>query len=661
MTIGQGPEARELLAQPLELTDSLTLRNRFVATAHGRGGSAVTDGLPTEDDTVYWERVSAGGAAMCIAGGTVIGLTSTYRRRELAEAWRGEIVEGMKRRAEAMRSGGSAACAQILHLGRETLGAETYFHPVAPSAVRSPREPNKPRALTDAELDEVIEGFCESAMHVVQAGFDVLELHAAHGYLLAQLVSPVANRRPGAETVEGRLEPIVRIARAVRSASSEIGLGIRFSVGDPDDAGLDIAGAAEMFSHLEAHFDYFNLTAGMRSDYVRDMGTTRPPLLDDVAELRSATSLPLLISHGFRDVDAMGEAVAAGADMVGMARALIADPDVPRKALDGEAARIRPCVACNEDCRSFFPSLLCTVNPDLAAAGDDVRRALPLLRGGGLKSGAKRVAVVGAGPGGLETAHALQGSEVEEIVLFDQAEEIGGAVALAGGAPNRSGWSELVRFYGRNLDSGKVQLRLGKEVGPADLADFDAIVVAIGAVEAVPQVGDGAISVSEAVAAGVDGMRGRQHLVVVDDGFSWWPHAMAVELGAQAGVEKITLVTPGVAFAMGIPAEGRVQMLKRLRGKLPLEILPLSSLASVDGDRVEIRSSTGGGAVLEADAVVVVGERSSRDWAGFEHGKGGPPVLVVGDAINPRRAAHAISEGRAAAEAISSASLRTLA
>ncbi len=642
-----GNEGR--LADSFDLVEGVTLRNRLVATAHGR--AAVVGGVPTPADAEYWSRLAAGGVGMCIAGGTVIGPTSTYRTRVLTEAWREEVVTGLRPRAQAMKEGGAVACLQILHLGRETLGAEIYYHPVGPSAVRSPREPSPPRALTEHELDEIVEGFRLSALNAVEAGFDAIELHAAHGYLLAQLLSPVANKRPGAETLEGRMEPVMRIAREVRSVAPGKALGIRLSVGDPDDAGLDLAETDELISRLDPCIDYVNLTAGMRSDYVRDMGTTQPPLLDDVALLRGATKRPLLISHGFRDHAAMEEALDAGADLVGMARSLIADPDLPNKVLAGESGKVRPCVACNEDCRSFDPALLCTVNPGLAAPGDRVRRGTPLSRGGDLAPGAARVAVVGAGPAGLETAFHLQQSGVEEVVVFDQAEEVGGTLALIAVGPSRSGWGKLVEYYADNLDPHRVSLRLGTRVEPAQVADFDAVVLSTGAVEHLPDGADGASTVSEAIAAGVGAMRGRSHAVVIDDGFAWWPHAMAVELAAVAGVERITLVTPGVAFAAGLPAEGRTQMLKRLRGRLPLAMRPLHRLVAIDDGRVEICSGSGQKEVLEADSVIVVGERIPRPCAGFEALED-PAVLVVGDAVTPRRVAHAISEGRAAAEAI---------
>src|SRR5215216_1498872 len=169
----------------------LTLRNRLVGTAHGRG--ILQDGLPLPEDAEYWRRLSAGGAAMLTVGGTVVAPESTWRRRITTEAWRAEAVPGMAARVEAIRAEGAVAACQLVHLGRETTGAEQWFHPVAPSAVRSPREPTRPRPLTAGELDVIVESFRVSAVNAAAAGFEVIELHAAHGYLLAQFLSAATN------------------------------------------------------------------------------------------------------------------------------------------------------------------------------------------------------------------------------------------------------------------------------------------------------------------------------------------------------------------------------------------------------------------------------------------------------------------------------------
>jgi 2,4-dienoyl-CoA reductase-like NADH-dependent reductase (Old Yellow Enzyme family) len=145
-----------MAAEPLEL-GPVTLRNRLVATAHASG--LVQGGLPVAGDDAYWGRLAAGGAAMLIGGGTVTAQESSPRRGNIQEAWRPEIVEPWRRRVRAIHVEGGVAVCQLVHLGRETLGAETFWAPVAPSAVRSPREPTAPWAMLEREVDAFVEGF----------------------------------------------------------------------------------------------------------------------------------------------------------------------------------------------------------------------------------------------------------------------------------------------------------------------------------------------------------------------------------------------------------------------------------------------------------------------------------------------------------------------
>ena len=611
-------------AEPFALA-GLELRNRLVGTAHGRG--ILEDGLPLPGDAEYWRRVAAGGAAMLTVGGTVVAPESTWRRRITTEAWRAEAVPGMALRAEAIRAEGAVAACQLVHLGRETTGAEQWFPPVAPSAVRSPREPTRPRPLSAGEVDAVVEGFRVSAVNAVEAGFQVIELHAAHGYLLAQFLA-----------AERSAALVGRVVGEIRASLPGVVVGVRLSM---DHEG----GLTPVIAELA---DYVNLTVGERTTYVRDMATEEPPLLGDIGRIRRAVAGPLLISHSFRGPETIEAALDAGADLVGMARALIADPDMPRKVLSGRAEQVRPCVACNEDCRAFDPVLLCSVNPELGPPGADRRPAAPLVVRGGAEPGGGRVAIVGAGPAGLECAVTLAGRR--EVVLFDAGDAIGGRLAVAAAAPHRRGWGALLDYYAHRLAG--VELRLGTDVGADDLAGFDEVVLAIGATEVLPSLPgiERAVPSSQAFDRALSG-HGR--LLVVDDGFGWWPCASAVELGVKAGFETITVATPGPAFGASLPPEGRVQLLARLRGA-PLDVRPFTALTAL-GERSAVLTNTLSGATerVSSDTVIVVGERVARDWKALVPPAG--TVRVIGDALVPRKASHAISEGRAAAEAIAGA------
>jgi 2,4-dienoyl-CoA reductase (NADPH2) len=254
------------------------------------------------------------------------------------------------------------------------------------------------------------------------------------------------------------------------------------------------------------------------------------------------------------------------------------------------------------------------------------------------------VAIVGAGPAGLECAVTLAGPR--EVVLFDAREALGGQLAVAAAAPNRRGWAALLGFYAHRLE--QVDVRLGSPVDADDLGDFDELVIAVGATEvlrAVPGI-ERAVPSSAAIGQPLSG----RSLLVVDDGFGWWPCASAVETGLRAGFETITVATPGAAFGAALPPEGRVQLLARLRGA-PLDVRPFIALDSLDaGGAVLQNTMSGAQERVAADTVIVVGERVANDWSTLVAPVGG--VRVIGDALVPRKASHAISEGRAAAEAI---------
>ena len=625
------------------------LRNRLVATAHGTG--LVRDGRALPGDGDYWRRVAEGGVAMAIIGGTAVAPESSYRAGNVLDAYRPEVIPDLRARASAIQAGGAVAVQQLVHLGRETLGAPSWYAPVGPSAVRSPREPVAPRELTLDEVEGVVEAFTRSSAHVAEAGFDGVELHAAHGYLLAQFLFADANTRVdryGGDRA-GRTRLLTEVVTAVRALGTDLAIGLRLSVEPGIDAD-ELTAIVRLLSET-SELDWINMTVGPRGEYVKDMGTERPPLLGAFGPVRDAMRLPLLISHAFRTREEIEAALGEGADLVGVARPLIADPDFPRKLLEERDAEIRPCVSCNEDCRLFDPALLCTVNPDLALPGERRRRAQPLLVSCGPSHDGGPVAVVGAGPAGLECALTLTLGGREDVTLFEAGDELGGALSTAVLAPFRSGWRRILDFYTAGLERSPVEIRLGAPARVDDLAAAEEIVFATGSEEVLPELPgrERAVTTTELIRRGAAEVRGVERLLVVDDGFGWWPGVSAVELGVAAGVREIGVVAPSGAFAAGIPAESRTQLWPRLAGA---RIRTFSFLVpeAIEEEGLTARHRLSGEAELvPADLIVFVGERRPRRPVdAFSASR----MQAIGDAVVPRRVAHAIAEGRAAAEAI---------
>ncbi|WP_326672307.1 FAD-dependent oxidoreductase [Streptomyces canus] len=643
------PSTDLTLATPFPLGD-LTLRNRLVATAHAT--AAVADGAPTDTDAAYWRRLAKGGAGMVITGGTAVAPESTLPQRYLTEAWRPEIKDAVRRRAEAITDGGAVAIAQLVHLGRETLGAGTYYPPVSAAAVRSPREATAPHPLSTEEVRRVVDAFRVSAANSVQAGFHGVELHAGHGYLLAQFLSRVNNTRD--DEYADRIALLAQVIDAIRTEIGRLPIGVRVSVEPGDHSGLGLDDLTELLPRLyeASPFAYANVTTGVRNTYVPGMATTRPPLLESVARLRTAVAVPLLISQGFRSVPDIERALDSGADLVGMARPFMADPDFARKVIAGDERSVRPCTGCNEGCRTFEPTGSCSVNPDLGPPGATSRPAVPLL----LTRRASRtgpVAVLGAGPAGMECAMALARTGTE-VVVFDRASEAGGQARLASLAAHRSGWQKLVAYQRDQLADLGVRVLLGTSVTSAELAEYSQLVLATGAEETVVVVPGElrTLTSTDFLDQYADIVPRAPRVAVLDDGFGWWQGVSAIESALAAGAREVTVITPGTGFATSLSPENRIQLMNRLSGA-PLRIAVMNSVTATMSGELRLRNVMDGHETcLAADILVTVGERRPRrpDFTAAD----GQTVRAIGDCVVPRRIAHALAEGRAAAEAVAS-------
>lgn len=626
---------------------SLELRNRLVVSAHGL--ATVTEGVPDEQDARYWSRLSRGGAGLIITGGTQVSPDSILRNRILTEAFAERALPGLRLRAESIRSGGAVAGIQLGHLGRETLGAGTFLPFVAPSPIRGPREPAAARTLGAEEFARIADDFRLSARHCAEAGFQVIEIHAAHGYLLAQFLSPSANTRSDryGGGAAGRARALAEVVQAVREGAGENAvIGVRVSTEGSGPAHLTTDHLVESLPRVaaEAPFDYLNFTWGDRGRYVPDMATNRPPLLGRSADLRAALDVPLVLCSAFRDAEGIAQALTSGAaDLVGSARAHIADPDFARKVLGGRAGDIRPCTACLQDCRTYEPTGLCVVNPDLAPAGEARRPARPLV----LAPPRRRrqedgLLVVGAGPAGLECAVTAAERGVR-VTLVEKECDIGGQLRLAAAVPNRSGWADLITYFRRRIDALDIDLRLGARVSDADVAAAGEVVWAIGANEAASSI-PGAMRSWDVTRELFDGA---ETVVIADDGFGWWQGVGAIETALASDVARVVYVTPGAGFAATIPAESRTQFLERHQGA-PLRIRVLHRLVAAKPMAQLENVFDGGREEVNADVVVQVGERLARPLTGSN----GACASAIGDCVAPRQVGHAIAEGRAAGLAV---------
>jgi 2,4-dienoyl-CoA reductase (NADPH2) len=370
--------------------------------------------------------------------------------------------------------------------------------------------------------------------------------------------------------------------------------------------------------------DYLNVTLGQRGGYVKDISHPEGVAVDAAAAVKAITTLPVVVAGRIVD-PAHAEAILerGAADLIGMARGLVADPAWPRKAAAGAARSIRPCIGVNQECRTFPGGILCAAN---ARAGRErwFAAALAAPRRAGM-----RIGVVGGGPAGLEAAR-FAAELGGEVVLWERAPRLGGQLRLAAAVRSRAGLLALTDHLEHEARRLGVEVRLGEE--PDGLDDFDAVIAATGAAAVAPPFG---VSVWDVLA----GARpAGERAVVVDDGSGSWDAVSAAESLADAGC-RVALVTPARSVGAAIPFESVAPLLRRL-GERAVALHELTRVTGFADGVARLESAlTGEPRELAADFVAVHAGAESNEAA-----LAGAVVRAIGDCVAPRGLTQAIWE-----------------
>jgi 2,4-dienoyl-CoA reductase (NADPH2) len=629
------------LFSPFEV-GGITLKNRLVALPAGT--SMAERGVPTHGDTEHFERLAAGGVGLIVGGATVVHRTTTLRSRKLVEAYGEEFVPATAAKVAVIHRHGARFVGQLCHLGREFIGGESDAPPSAPSPIKTVRDAYPPHELSVAEIEDIIEGWRVSTQNLVRAGADGVEVHAAHGYLPAQFMSPLTNQRT--DDFGGSFENRMRFTRLVIEAMRSVMpvgfvLGVRLSGEEEIVGGMGIDECVRVAENLtELGIDYFSITHGTRGKYVKDSSNEDAVAIPSASKVRAATGVPTLVGQRIRDAATADHAIKSGhVDMVGMARALIADPDLPVKSETGRLDEIRGCLGINQDCRAFDPHLHCAVNAEVGRGRHpNVGTAPPR---------SKEVFVIGGGPAGLEAARVAAGRG-HRVTLFEENTVLGGSVRVAAASPHRATLIDIVDYLERELRRLKVEVNLSAGIGADDLDEIRAaaehVVIATGSRPA--QLPSGlrgrpAATVDDVLLGRVPEV-GSRRAVVFDEGDGFWPAYSAAEALAQQGWH-VTFVTPLTALASRVPAESVGPLLGRL-GDAGVEFKVAHSLMIPNDSAAPLllRPVFGTGDV-ECDEVLAVWHQPRVPVPlGLERDE---TVSVIGDCITPRRIGHAIAEG----------------
>lgn len=594
---------------------TLTLKNRLVTTAM-ESCYCDDEGMITQRYIDYVAARAKGGWGMQTTELTSVSKNGRAFYR-CCELWDDKFIPGHKRMVDAVHANGGRICIQLAHGGRQTGFAVTGVQDVAPSALACPVRANtpedKPRELSIDEIHEIIGDFAKTALRAKQAGYDAIELHGAHGYLIQQFFSPFSNKRT--DCYGGSLRNRARFAlevvasvRAVvgndfplifRLSTSELMGGARLEIGDTralaimlEDAGVNAINAS-VGSHSTTGYTP-NVPAAVPHGYN----------LDFTEEIKKVVSIPVFGNGRIND-PYMAEAVlrSGKADVIAMGRASLTDPEFPNKVRAGRIDEIVSCVGCSQGCtgnikRGSTP-IECLVNPILGHEGEYTFEPAVEL---------KRVAVVGGGIAGCAAAIAARrrGHAVE---LFEKGDRLGGQFRLAAVPPTKQELTTLIVWQENELKRLGIPVRYNTEFTEetARAEKYDAVILSTGATPIIPR---------------IEGVNLPQVMTAAEVlGFTKDPgHRVAVVGGGQVGAETAAFLANQnrdvVVLEMRdkIPAEGEPGPAYYLRKDLDehhVELIAQATVKKISADQILYEKDGQERTVTGLDNIVLaIGSRS---------------------------------------------------
>lgn len=666
----------EHLFTPIQI-GNMTVPNR-ICHVPTDVSSSNADGSVSERDIYHHSQIAKGGAGLIIVGATSPdGKTGRPTVTGLV-ADSDSCIPGLARLAEGMHKYGAKCVVQLQHPGRQcavprynTMSATDMVVKLPWSAgheivYENAEEKGKPvRAMTTEEVVDMVDKFSEAAWRVKQAGFDGVELHAAHGYLISQFMSPYLNKRIDrwGGSFENRMRfPLAIISSIQKKCGKSFPILVRYSADEWVEGGRELEESVRM----AVEFERAGVAALDLSQCIQESpGAGFDPMYYPEGwtvyasqAVKKAVSIPVINSHTFRNPDYCDQLVESGdTDMIGLARQLLCDPYWPMKAYMGKPEQIRRCISCLTGC--WQESMMakkeigCAINP---ACGhmefDDLKPAAAPLK----------VGIVGGGPAGMEAAR-IATVRGHKVTLFEKTGELGGAIlgcCMAPGKEKMKWYADWIRGQIKDLN---VDVRLHTSPTVEQLKEFDVVLNATGAVSYVPECigAERVVPFEEAIACPKvtcpfhpkdRKMRKTGEKVLV-----WGDHYAAADTAAAlAGMGKdVTIVTDKKEFAASVEVIHMYVLRKRFAQtdaealhsepfKYPVKVYENSTVYSIEEGKVVLMDKNFQRTELAIDDVVTCNTRSNT--ALFDElMAAGVPVVNAGDSKAPRNLHAAVMEG----------------
>ncbi|MBM4761095.1 FAD-dependent oxidoreductase [Bacillus sp. B15-48] len=632
----------ERLFSPYKISDC-EIPNRLVVPAMV-ANYCNEDGTATDRYIAYHEAKAKGGWGLIITEDYAIN-QNAMGYKYIGGLWNDEQIPSHQKLTDAIHKHDSKIFCQIYHAGRQSNRfVNGGMQPVAPSAIPCPWMRELPRELTIPEIEQLVEDFGDCALRAKKAGFDGIELHAGHGYLIAEFMSPYANKRTDkyGGCLENRLRFTKEIYENIRSkVGKDFPVIIRFSADEAIHGGRDMAESrvlAKLFE--EWGFDALHVSSGAYGNHnkgiVSPMYVPHAWTVDFAAEIKKIVNIPVITVNRINDPRMADNILQMEkADFVAMGRGSLADPDLPSKAKAGDLTSIRYCIACMQGCVGGLltgNSITCLVNPSLGREGELDYEPV---------TEPQSVYIAGAGPGGLEAARtaAIKG---HKVTIFEKRDFLGGQFKSAAYPPHKGELATYTSWLANELEKLGVTIHLNTELTKEVVVNDqpDTVIVATGGNPLIPAI------------KGVE----KPHVLTAEDvllGNVATGDRIVVAGGGEVGGETaahLALQEREVAIVEMLPSllseldgVNRVH-LKKILNEYEVQQYTNSKLVEILDDAVVVENSSGTVTIPAETVVLALGYKPNNKLAeelqSVHHN-----VITIGGAIKTSNALIATREG----------------
>ncbi len=637
---------------------SRTAKNRIVSTPHGT--NLPVTGVPSAAEIAYQRAKAAGGCGtvMMFGSAAVSELTPIFDNH--VNLWRDDVEPALRAAADAVHEHGALAFVQMTSLGRRTL-AEVDLTGRGPSDTSGEVTPEVPHILTIREIERLVRDYARSAKRLKDCGYDGCDLAFYDDQLPDQFWNPAINKRTDAYggSLENRMRFSLEVLQAIReTVGRDFVVGARVSGDDRMRPGIAREELLEIITRLDGTgtLDYFTVTGGTIEGYksrgynIPSSYYPRKTFADLAAVVRERVGATIILTGRIVTPDDAEAVLASGiADLVGMTRAMIADNEMPRKAQEGRAHEIRTCMGSNEGCidRLYFGLPVRCVQNAVIGRELEYAKLQPAAR-------AKRVAVIGGGPAGMEAAR-IAAQRGHAVTLYERECELGGAIRVASRAPQWENYRSIVEWLAAELGRQGVSVCAERSIVPGDFdgLDADAVVFATGGIARRPYLEIDAKAHACTVGDVLAGRETPKGRCVILDETGYTPGPKAADALAEAG-HDVEIVTRQYSLGETIGITLRAPLYERLL-RNNVTITPLHAPVRVTASGVVLRHVlTDAQRTVPADTVVFASGGRGDDalYEAYVARFGDANAYLIGDAFAPRRLRTAIAEGAATGRAL---------